>query len=332
MPSWTVACAIRRRSIRRRAPGSRRRSRFRWSGPAPTAACRDRCRSRSGPAPRRSASSSDSSRKSPAYHGCAATSRSLRYRSMQRPGHYRAGKTSHRPIGIRIGGIGRLGELPLQRRADWRVEVQSLGRYFLHEPFVIQLLTVGALIERRGGAVDHFLEGGIVLAQHDAAWLRLRERVLGDDVGVRIFRSGDEGGEQDIVHHERHRAVGLHHQERLGMILRRDDVDAEVARSAGFGELLDVGGAGCRDHRLALEIVDRIDLAGFLRDEGVTTRKWVLVKETCFWRSALLVVEPHSRSMVPLASKGMRVDDVTEVNSTSSLSSLSSFFTAATIL
>src|ERR1700675_3224197 len=70
----------------------------------------------------------------------------------------------------------------------------------------------------------------------------------------------------------------------------------------------------------------------FFETKRVTTRKWVLVKETCFWRSALLVVEPHSTSMVPLARRGMRVDDVTEVNSTASLSSLSSFFTASTIL
>jgi hypothetical protein len=34
--------------------------------------------------------------------------------------------------------------------------------------------------------------------------------------------------------------------------------------------------------------------------------KWVMVKETCFSRSRLLVVEPHSRSTVPLAISGMR--------------------------
>ena len=37
----------------------------------------------------------------------------------------------------------------------------------------------------------------------------------------------------------------------------------------------------------------------------------MLVNATCFSRSALLVVEPHSRSMVPLASSGMRFDEVT---------------------
>ena len=35
-------------------------------------------------------------------------------------------------------------------------------------------------------------------------------------------------------------------------------------RGVGFGELLDIGGAGGRDHRLALEVVDRLDVARLL--------------------------------------------------------------------
>ncbi len=49
------------------------------------------------------------------------------------------------------------------------------------------------------------------------------------------------------------------------MILGRDDVDAQPAREVGLGQLLDVGGAGGRDHRLALEVVDRVDLVRLLR-------------------------------------------------------------------
>ena len=75
-----------------------------------------------------------------------------------------------------------------------------------------------------------------------------------------------------------------------------------------------------------------LSLLAFFETKRVAVRKWVLVKATCFRRSALLVVEPHSRSMVPLASNGIRVDDVTGLNSTSSLSSLSSFFTPSTML
>src|SRR3984893_19042431 len=65
-------------------------------------------------------------------------------------------------------------------------------------------------------------------------------------------------------------------------------------------------------------------LLDFFETKRVAVKKWVLVNETCFRRSALLVVEQHSRSMVPLASRGMRVDDVTGLNWTPSLSSLSS--------
>jgi len=44
-------------------------------------------------------------------------------------------------------------------------------------------------------------------------------------------------------------------------------------------------------------------LLDFFETKRLAVRKWVLVKEICFCRSALLVVEPHSRSMVPLASR-----------------------------
>ena len=56
-----------------------------------------------------------------------------------------------------------------------------------------------------------------------------------------------------------------------------------------------------------------------------------MVKATCFWRSRLLVVEPHSRSIVPFAISGMRVAEVTGFSLTSSFWSLSSAFTASTI-
>src|SRR6201992_1499610 len=75
-----------------------------------------------------------------------------------------------------------------------------------------------------------------------------------------------------------------------------------------------------------------LSLLACVGTKRVAVRKWLLVKETCDRRSGLLVVEPHSRSMVPLASNGMRDDDVSGLNSTSSLSSLSSFFQASTIL
>jgi len=59
-------------------------------------------------------------------------------------------------------------------------------------------------------------------------------------------------------------------------------------------------------------------LLDFFETKRVAVRKWVLVKETCFRRSALLVVEPHSRSMVAIGEQGNAGDDVTGLNSTSS--------------
>ena len=52
-------------------------------------------------------------------------------------------------------------------------------------------------------------------------------------------------------------------------------------------------------------------LADFFETKRFAVTKWVMVKATCFSRSRLLVVEPHSRSTVPLAISGMRVDEVT---------------------
>ncbi len=51
------------------------------------------------------------------------------------------------------------------------------------------------------------------------------------------------------------------------MILGGNDVDAEIAGGIGLVELLDVGRTRCRHHCFALEVVDRVQLAGFLRNE-----------------------------------------------------------------
>jgi len=56
------------------------------------------------------------------------------------------------------------------------------------------------------------------------------------------------------------------------------------------------GGQIVRHHRFALQLVDRVEVAGLLRDKaGSRSENGVLVKATCFRRSALLVVDPHSR-------------------------------------
>src|SRR5260370_17300209 len=79
--------------------------------------------------------------------------------------------------------------------------------------------------------------------------------------------------------------------------------------------------------RSSIELI----LLDFLETKRLAVRKWVLVKEICFWRSALLVLDPHSRSMVPLASNGMRVDGVTAESLTSRFPTLPSCFTPPTI-
>src|SRR5260370_30330118 len=57
-----------------------------------------------------------------------------RAQPLQRLGQRMSRQPSHRLVGIRIGGIGRLGELGLQLRADRRVEGQSPGRNLLRKP------------------------------------------------------------------------------------------------------------------------------------------------------------------------------------------------------
>src|SRR4051812_34272203 len=80
--------------------------------------------------------------------------------------------------------------------------------------------------------------------------------------------------------------------------------------------------------RSSIELI----LPDFLETKRLAVREWVFVNEICFWRGALLVGEPHSGSVVPLAISGMRVADVTGLSLPPSLSRLSSFFPASTIL
>src|SRR5215470_15260828 len=72
--------------------------------------------------------------------------------------------------------------------------------------------------------------------------------------------------------------------------------------------------------------------ADFFETKRLAVTKWVMVKDTCFCRSRLLVVEPHSRSMVPFAISGMRVAEVTGFSFTWRFGIFSSVLTASTIL
>ncbi len=51
--------------------------------------------------------------------------------------------------------------------------------------------------------------------------------------------------------------------------------------------------------------------------------KIMWLKSTCSWRESVFVVEPHSRSTVPLTTEAIRVSGVTGTHFTSSFASLS---------
>ena len=72
-------------------------------------------------------------------------------------------------------------------------------------------------------------------------------------------------------------------------------------------------------------------LADFFTRSLVPVMKVMGAKPTCFWRVSVLVVEPHSMSMVPLAISGMRVCGVTGLYFTASWAMPSSFFTSSTM-
>ena len=58
--------------------------------------------------------------------------------------------------------------------------------------------------------------------------------------------------------------------------------------------------------------------------------KYVGPNQTCCWRWTEFVVEPHSMSMVPFCSSGMRLLDVTGCSATFRFGSFSSALTAST--
>ncbi|MNG23248.1 hypothetical protein D3C84_1078330 [compost metagenome] len=59
--------------------------------------------------------------------------------------------------------------------------------------------------------------------------------------------------------------------------------------------------------------------------------KMLVENETCFWRSRLLVVEPHSMSIVPFCSSVIRFCEVIGISLTCRFGSFSWSFTASTI-
>ncbi|MCY1245943.1 hypothetical protein D9M72_591350 [compost metagenome] len=71
--------------------------------------------------------------------------------------------------------------------------------------------------------------------------------------------------------------------------------------------------------------------ASFFTMMRVPMMKMELVNATCFWRSRLLVVEPHSMSMVPFCSSVMRFCEVIGISLTCRFGSFSWSLMASTI-
>src|SRR3954464_4839296 len=67
---------------------------------------------------------------------------------------------------------------------------------------------------------------------------------------------------------------------------------------------------------LPLRSATAFRLLAFFETKRFAVRKYVFVNATWFCRSRLFVVDPHSRSTVPLAISGIRVADVTGLSLT----------------
>jgi hypothetical protein len=151
--------------------------------------------------------------------------------------------------------------------AHRRVQVDPLGRDRRLEPLLVERLELAALHHRRERVVDQLLERRIVLPDHDRVRLDLDRLADHRELG-RILRAGAQAVEQDVVHAEGDRAAGLHHQRRLGVVLRAEQVDAELLVLVELPDDLEVGRAGGRDDRLAGEIAQLVDIGAGLHQEA----------------------------------------------------------------
>ena len=68
----------------------------------------------------------------------------------------------------------------------------------------------------------------------------------------------------------------------------------------------------------------------FLTAAVTLITKYVGPNATCCWRATELVVDPHSMSIVPFCSSGIRLDELTGCRLTLRFGIFSSAFTAST--
>src|SRR5262249_37078702 len=72
---------------------------------------------------------------------------------------------------LRIAAVRWLGDHLLECCAHWDAEIDVPWRNRLQEPLIVDLVDLAALVDTGHGVIDHFLEGRVVLAQHDAVRL-----------------------------------------------------------------------------------------------------------------------------------------------------------------
>ena len=172
---------------------------------------------------------------------------------------------------------------------------------------------------------------GLVLAQHDR--VRLDRQVLADDgevVGLRRFR--DEAVEQHVVHRERDGpAVGDRGERSLWSLASR--IVSFSTRSSFICRII---------FSLVVPFVTTTVLPrrsstllmfdDFCASILMPATNVVYANATSFWRSRVLVVEPHSRSTLPSLTIAIRFADVTGRKRTSRRGSLSSLLIASATL
>lgn len=137
--------------------------------------------------------------------------------------------------------------------------------------------------------------------------------------------------ESCVVLHKRNGTARLEHLVRLANVFGRNDVHVHLFLGIHHLEHPLGSAASCSHYVLAVEVLKVLVNRSFLTNRRVLASKIPIENSTCRVLSAVLVVEPHSRSTVPFFTSGIRVCDVTRLYRTFSLGILSYCLIASTI-
>ena len=122
--------------------------------------------------------------------------------------------------------VGRGLERVAQEVAHRQLQVDLIRRNRRLEPLAVEGVDFPLGDGPVQFAVHEFLEGRVVLAQHDGKRFD-RQRVAGQRVFVRVFARCPERGEQDVVHHEGVGLAGFEECEGFVVILPEHQVGAQ---------------------------------------------------------------------------------------------------------